>query len=66
MGRAWEAQGAMGGAREDPGRKGRRPGGPRARRLVPRRTKGALAGARKDDTSSKVVLVIVVIVAVIV
>ena len=43
-----------------------RPGGPRARRPVSGRTKGALAGARKDDASSKVALVPVVVVVVIV
>ena len=44
----------------------RHPRGPKARRLVPGRTKGALVGAQKDDTSSKVALVTVVIVVVIV
>ena len=43
------SKGAMGGAREDPGRTGWRPGGPKARRPTHGRTKGVFAGARKDD-----------------
>ena len=60
------SKGAIGGARENPGRTGVHPRGPRARRLAPGRTKGASAGAQKDDNSSTVVLVTVVMVVAIV
>ena len=46
------SKGAMGGAREDPGRTGRCPGGPRAGRPAPGKTKGALADVRKNNNSS--------------
>ena len=55
----------VGGGRASPGRTQvmvRGQGGPRARRPAPRRTKGPLGCARKEDTSNKVVLVSVVIV----
>ena len=48
-----EEQGCkMGGAREIPARTEPRPGGPRVCRLAPGRTKGPLAGTRKNDNSS--------------